>query len=144
MTKHTVPAFAIITMILITGCYHKEEQSNDCISLKDLHTKRVIGELGVPLGEIVAISATVVDGDSMNMKEYQGVFLLRIKSVNGKPLAAEPLMSFASAIGMPETGIYETGEYYGMPQDLPDHWPLWAAPSFGFRNHLNILSWPEK
>jgi hypothetical protein len=157
MNDLTVPAFAVIAMILSTGCNRKEEGAVAPISLSDLNAHPIIGELGIPLGEVAAIRATVVDGNSTQMKEHQGEFLLRITSVNGTDLKTEPLMAFSSAIGTEVEGIdsiwvgksisleaYEAGEFSGVPENLPDHWPIWAAGSYALRTHLNILSWPEK
>lgn len=55
----------------------------------------VIGKLGKPLGEAVAIEGIIVAGDETRMKTYQGSYLLKIVSVEGKPLAQPPLMEFS-------------------------------------------------
>jgi hypothetical protein len=157
MKKLIIKAFVVIAVIVCIGCHHKGKQAVESISLKDLNTHPVIGELGIPMGEVATVRASVVDGNSTRMKEHQDEFLLRITSVNGKDLVTAPLMPFASAIGTEVEGIdsmwvgksitleaYEAGEFSGVPEHLPDHWPIWAGGGYSLRTHLNILSWPEE
>ncbi|MCA9256967.1 MAG: hypothetical protein KDA33_15065, partial [Phycisphaerales bacterium] len=55
----------------------------------------VIGSLGLPLGTVAEIHATIVDGDDLRMKTYQGAYLLRVTNVNGRPLEPSPVMEFS-------------------------------------------------
>lgn len=57
----------------------------------------VIGLLGLPLGTVAEIRATVVKGP---YKVDQGRYLLRVTEVNGKPLAGSPVLRF----GVPPGG----------------------------------------
>ena len=59
----------------------------------------VIGRLGIPLGRTAKIECTIFDGTSLNIKGYDGVYLLKVSSVNGHPLDEEPLLEFHLAPG---------------------------------------------
>ena len=39
--------------------------------------------------------------------------------------------------------VYETGEFSGMPESLPDDGPIWAAPGFSFWTHLEVVKQVE-
>ena len=64
------------------------------ITLDDLRTRPVIGNLGVPLGTAVELEATIIAGRDLHMKAYDGEYLLRVIKVNGKPLPNPPVMQF--------------------------------------------------
>ena len=53
-----------------------------------------IGALGLPLGTVAEIRATVVPGSSLGDKGHQGVYLLRVTHVNGRELPDPPLIEF--------------------------------------------------
>jgi hypothetical protein len=55
----------------------------------------VIGKLGVPLGTVVEIRATVVAGSETRMKQYQSAYLLRVSEVGRRPLPQPQLMEFS-------------------------------------------------
>ena len=66
-----------------------------------------IGALGLPLGTVAEIRATVVPGDDLRMKQYAGEYLLRVTHVDGRELAEPPVMEF----GVPafiRTGLART------------------------------------
>ena len=66
------------------------------ISLKDLQTKQVIGDLGLPLGTATRVNATIVDGSTLGLKRLQSTYLLKISKIGDKPLASPVLMEFRS------------------------------------------------
>lgn len=45
----------------------------------ELKTHPVVGRLGVPLGQVVAIQATIVSGKSTRMLRYDGAYLLCVQ-----------------------------------------------------------------
>jgi hypothetical protein len=47
----------------------------------------VIGSLGLPLGTVTEIECSVFNGQETRMKEFSSSYLLRVKTVNGHPLA---------------------------------------------------------
>lgn len=55
----------------------------------------VIGGLGVPVGTVVEIRATIVAGSETRMKQYQSSYLLRVSEVDGRPLQQPQLMEFS-------------------------------------------------
>ena len=64
------------------------------LTIADLNERQVIGQLGVPLGTVVEIKATVVAGDDLRRKQYQGAYLLRVTDVDGRLLESPPVMTF--------------------------------------------------
>ena len=58
-----------------------------------------IPQLGVPFGTIVKLHVRVVDGDSLQRKQYEGVFLLSILSVNDSILIEPLLLTFSDESG---------------------------------------------
>lgn len=62
----------------------KSDSSNTNISAK----------LAIPFGTIAKLEVEIYDGDSLQRKEYQGRYLLKINSVNDKKLVDTLLMAF--------------------------------------------------
>lgn len=86
--------------MIYAGCAYvanAEEKPGKSISAESLNTISVIGKIGVPLGTVATVKATVVDGDSLQMKYYQGKYILKITEVNGVKLASEPVIEFSLA-----------------------------------------------
>lgn len=149
------------------------------ITLSDLKNKHVVGELGLPLGSIAVIRATICDGDLMNDKIHDGEYLLRITHVNDEIITASPILEFslrhAGKINLATNSFdlffmnngytveelnasqiaklkneyvdkevtlvcYETGEFTGMPEDIPDDVLPWQEAGFRFKSKLEILS----
>lgn len=65
------------------------------ITLEELHRRQLLGQLGLPLGTVATIDAVVTSGDETRVKAHQGLYLLTVTHVNGKPLEKPPLMRFA-------------------------------------------------
>ena len=84
----------------------------------------------MPLGTVAEIHASVVAGNMLRTKTYQGSYLLRVSAFDGRPLAPAPVM---------ELVVYETGTYSGIP-DLPNDLPAWQDHGFGFSTSLVVLA----
>ncbi len=67
----------------------------EALTIADLNERQVIGQLGVPLGTVVEIKATVVAGDELRRKQYQSAYLLRVTEVDGRALESPPVMTFS-------------------------------------------------
>lgn len=103
--------------IISTSCVyiaHAEEKSVESITAESLNTISVIGEIGVPLGTVATVKATVTDGDSLQMKYYQGKYILKITEVNGVKLASEPMVEFSLAPGVEVKLANDNFELYEM------------------------------
>ena len=55
----------------------------------------VIGALGIPLGTVAEIRASVVAGSETGTKQHDGSYLLRVTEVDGRPIAAAPVLEFS-------------------------------------------------
>ncbi len=51
-------------------------------------------KLGIPFGNITKLEVEVYDGDSLLWKTYQGTYLLKINSINNKPLSDTLILRF--------------------------------------------------
>jgi len=89
----------IITIIACTLVARADDQAPKSISVESLDTIPVIGMIGVPLGKVATVRATVVDGESLGMKASQGHYLLKITEVDGTKLNSEPIIRFSLAPG---------------------------------------------
>ena len=84
-------------VVLVVGCAGRDNpvapsaQQSSIAESKPL----LIGDLGVPLGTVVEIRATIVAGSETRMKQYQSAYLLRVSEVGGRPLPQPQLMEFA-------------------------------------------------
>jgi hypothetical protein len=65
------------------------------ISVADLNSRPVVGELGVPLGTVVEVEATVVAGRELRVKGLSSLYLLEVTHVNGRSLTEPQMMEFA-------------------------------------------------
>jgi hypothetical protein len=75
--KYLVASSMILIAAVIAGIYCSKLQNKpDSISVLDLNQLPVIGELGVPLGEVATIQATIVDGETLRDKIHSGSYLL--------------------------------------------------------------------
>lgn len=115
----------------------------------ELSERPVIGDLGHPLGKIVTIEGVVADGDFTRKKADVGGTLLRIQSVDGKPLQSEVIYHFAPSslvkIAKPTVGSrfkyrgYETGEFSGSPAGEFQFTGPYATTSFHFSMRFEVL-----
>lgn len=111
--KNLAPsALAILTIIAGAIESHADEKDAKSISAESLNTISVIGKLGIPLGEVTTVRATIVDGDSLRTKADMGSYLLRITEVNGVKLDAEPILDFLLAPGSPVKLANDNFELY--------------------------------
>lgn len=88
---------------------------------------KIIGKTGVPLGEIIKISGTVIDGSTTGLKAYSSSKLLKVYKVNGIELDTPQIIEydvFMSTIKNPDVNFefqvkgYETGCFTGTPRGL--------------------------
>lgn len=84
----------VVAVVASTILAQDVVQRLDSISAASLNSRDVIGSLGLPLGQVTEISATVVSGDSTRRKADSGTYLLRVLTVNGKKVQEPPLMLF--------------------------------------------------
>lgn len=75
-------------------CPAQESVPTPALTIHQLANIPVIGSIGQPLGKVVEIEVTIIDGDELRSKEYQGRYLLRVDRVTGKKLANPPIMKF--------------------------------------------------
>lgn len=99
MNNLTTSALAMLMIATGVTAAGADEKKVKPITAESLNSIPVIGKLGVPLGEIATVRATIVDGDSLRTKAIMGSFLLKITEVNGVELDSEPIIDFFLAPG---------------------------------------------
>lgn len=110
----------------------------------------IVGRLGVPLGRLCTVEASVEDGSHTRMKALDGVVLLRVTKVNDKVLAKPVTFRFSEyesgTLTSREHGatyrglVYETGGFSGIPSEAFAHVPAAATTGFHFDTALVVLT----
>jgi hypothetical protein len=95
-------------LVIATVGIAQDDAAKEPITLEELHSRGVLGRLGVPLGTAVKIEAVVLSGDALRMKRFQGQYLLEVKRVGGKELTVSPKMLFGVAQGLSWGELPET------------------------------------
>lgn len=92
---------AVSCICLASGCTFRAEPENsrakpaqDSWTVEEFNDHKILGHMGVPLGECVEIEATIIAGHSLHTKSDDGHYLLRVDSVEGKHLDKPPTLNF--------------------------------------------------
>lgn len=85
----------IVTACFATPAITQQAPATQPITIAELNQRQVIGALGVPLGTVVEVRATVVSGEELGGKGNDTSYLLKVTHVNGKELENAPLMEFS-------------------------------------------------
>jgi hypothetical protein len=97
--------------------------STAAVRVRDLRAGGVIGVLGQPLGVVMKIDGTIVDGDSLGDKRHGSSYLLRVEQVAGTRLAEPVVIEFSSdpGVGLPTDTFklqeWKTGKKTGSLSD---------------------------
>jgi hypothetical protein len=85
-----------LLFLLITGVLRVDAQNAGApaISKADSINASVTPKLNVPFGTIVKLEIEIYDGDSLQMKAYEGTYLFKINAVNGVLQRETLIMSF--------------------------------------------------
>jgi hypothetical protein len=117
----------MVLVMLSVGCSQDTTAAGASVSYRDLgHRIKVIGSLDAPLGTELLVEGQYVDGDTLNSKDTEGISLIRVDRVNGKPVANTSLLKFGFLPGVnvpASTGHgesfrfkgYEDGGFRGVP-----------------------------
>jgi hypothetical protein len=119
------------------------------LSVRDLNTAKIVGELGVPLHTVHEVKCTVVDMSFTRTKEDDGRLALLNTSVDGKAREGKHYIDipvFARA-EKPHVGktyhfwAYETVEAAGYPSEAFEKLgiPSFATHALHFRSKLVVL-----
>lgn len=87
-----------LTLTCAFICSGQERQPRP-ISVAEFNRRsaEITGTLGLPLGTVAEIEATIVDGASIPRRmDLQSTFLLSIEKINGKQLTAPLLLQFSA------------------------------------------------
>lgn len=100
----TLTCIALTAILFIAGTDHPTTTPK--INFAALNQYPVVGKLGVPLGTITEIQATIISADELqrrenppeefNQKYYWGTYLLEVTAVGGKPLRNTQLLPIGS------------------------------------------------
>lgn len=97
--KPFIPAIAALALVA-APLPAEDKPSKTPISAKEINTRyEVIGQLGLPLGTVCEVEATIINGDDLRTKAQAGRYLLRIETVRGISLEEKPIMEFSGAPG---------------------------------------------
>jgi hypothetical protein len=130
----------------------KKEPKPKVVSVTEFRTSSVIGHLGHPLGTIVRVTGTAIDGNTTRVKKYSGKTLLKIQTANGHDLDSPVTFEFMRAergIDKPKARtkfdyyVHEYGQFDGVvapPTELNIKSSSAGIPNDGFyyRRHITI------
>ena len=90
-----------LTFILVfIGPWSYSQTQHTPINHQGDSSKTIIStKLNIPFGTIAKLDVEIYDGDSLQMKAYEGTYLLKINSVNGKQQIDTLLMTFEDETG---------------------------------------------
>lgn len=106
------------------------------------HTLKVKGPLGVPLGKLITIDGSIVDGVALDSIAYQGKPVVSVSKVDGKSLDKPVLIRWVPSfqVQIPAEWNqfnsrvravgFQNGEFRGAPPGLFDYVP--AYKTFGW------------
>jgi hypothetical protein len=76
---------------------HGQEKPSRVVSVAELNSRivEITGRLGLPLGTVVEVEATIVDGSTITRRpDLRWEFVLSVEKVNGKLLAVPTVFNF--------------------------------------------------
>ncbi len=126
MKSYLLRSILFFAMAALAGCAGRSPSAGEprAVSVSELNSGvAVIGELGVRLGTLVTIEATIVDGDELGSKMNWGSYLLKVTKVDGNPLNPAPMLHFY---------------VFGSDVDIePDHFSLYEMKTGKKTGELN-------
>src|SRR5579862_4265388 len=98
MRTRITHALLIAMTLFVGGCCSPPQQGSAstprAITINEMREQSIIGELGLPLGTVVDIEATVIAGRELREKAEMSNYLLRVTKVDGHLLPEAVLMEF--------------------------------------------------
>ena len=91
--------FLTLILLQVGLCSYAQTEPKLISSQLDSSKSAITTKLNIPFGTISKLSVEVYDGDKLQRKEYQGVFLFRVNSINDKPQNDTLLMTFVDETG---------------------------------------------
>jgi hypothetical protein len=99
-SKHKIKMRHLLTTIFALTCLSAQSQLRLGYSLPGDSSKiSITTKLGIPLGTISKLEAEVYAGDNLHMKAFQGVYLLKINSIDNKTVNDTLILSFTDETG---------------------------------------------
>lgn len=86
--------FLTFGLILIGLWGNSQNQPVHTGSQEDTSKTTITAKLNIPFGTIAKLEVEVYDGDSLQMKAYQGTYLLKINSINDRKIEDTLLLTF--------------------------------------------------
>ncbi|MBA4149747.1 MAG: hypothetical protein H0X66_16665 [Verrucomicrobia bacterium] len=130
-----------------TATPHKEP-NRIVMKVSDLdRTWTMEGRLKLALGTVVTVDGTIIDGDTLRVKAFQGKTLLSVEKVQGKRLLEPIVFRFRyvqEPSEMPKFGSkiqfvgFESGEFAGVPNEGNEYLMI-ATQGFHFRPVFEVL-----
>ena len=136
--------------VWVASASAEESSPPASVSVKQFGASKVVGHLGHPLGTVVRITGTCIDGQRTRRQADLGKTLLEIRTVNGSKLDRPfvvPFLRAAKDVPKPKDGdvfdfyAHEWGTFDGVvsiPKDLGiDRLPV-ANDGFHYRPQVTI------
>lgn len=88
--KLALAVFSLLAGVLL----NQDDQSKNPIALAEIQERGVTGLLGLKLGTVTRVSATVISGAELRTKAADGKYLLRVSHVGGSELKESIIVNF--------------------------------------------------
>jgi hypothetical protein len=99
--------FLILILVLITLYSYSQGHYTSVSYRDDSLNASITATLKIPFGTIAKLDVEIYDGDSLQRKEYQGTYLMKINSINGEQQIDTLLMTFEDETGELASGDFE-------------------------------------
>lgn len=87
-------AIAAFILTFLSACHSSGSEIVHPTTVLDLNERRVLGELGIPLGQAAMLEAVIVSGNELGGKAEAGRYFLRVDALDGKAIASAPVLAF--------------------------------------------------
>ena len=102
----------ILVVILLIAVFKVSAQTKQAtVSAHDSMANTISPMLGIPFGTIAKLEAEVVDGDGLRIKAFEGVYLLKINTVNGRVMHDTLVLPFTDETGSLASDNFELYQY---------------------------------
>jgi len=109
--NYYVLVYSILLSLVIAGCYPATSTSRQDVDKSNLSIKEYLKH---PLGTLLKMEVEVYDGDLTERKEYEGIYLFKINTVDNKQTTDTVLMEFRDETGKFPANSFELYKYlYG-------------------------------
>jgi hypothetical protein len=89
----------LTVFLTLIGLWASSQTRLEISSQSDTSTTSITTKLGIPFGTIAKLEVEVYDGDNLQIKSYEGTYVLKVNSLNDKKINDTILLTFIDETG---------------------------------------------